>query len=135
MHTGQLFSARYLLKSMQKGEVHRLMADTLRARAEVIAALMGMPDQALDAPIPYEGWTIREMVEHTIFWERHSIDDLGRRKLAGRPEPKGTGLKDVVDPLYGSLPEVNLHDTTTPTPIPDPEAVKAASSQNEHRPS
>src|SRR5258708_31811321 len=88
MHAGQLFSARYLLRSMQKGEVHRLMADTLRARAEVMATLMGMPDEALDAPIPDEGWTIREMVDHTIFWERHSIDDLLSRNVAGRLTPK-----------------------------------------------
>lgn len=130
MHAGQLFSARYLLKSMQKGEVHRLMADTLRARAEVIAALIGIPDEALDAPIPDEGWTIREMVEHTIFWERHSVDDLRRRKLANRLEAKVTGLNDVVDPLYGPLPQVDLRDTVTPTPVPDPEAVNEASSEN-----
>src|SRR5579859_200668 len=124
MHAGQLFSSRYLLKMMQKGEVHRLMADTLRARAEVIAALMGMPDEALDTPIPDESWTIREMVEHTIFWERNSIDDLRRRTLAGRLEPKTTSLENVEDPLYGALPQVDVHDVITPTPVPDPEVVK-----------
>src|SRR5260221_10364208 len=98
MHAGQLFSARYLLKTMQKGEVHRLMADTLRARVELIAALIGMPDDLLDAPIPDEDWTIRDMVEHTIFWERHSIDDMRRRRLAGRVEQKQTALSDVADP-------------------------------------
>jgi len=125
MHAGQLFNSRYLLKNMQKGEVHRLMVDTVKARAEVIAALIGMPDELLDASIPDEGWTIREMVEHTIFWERHSIDDLRRRQLAGRVEQRGAKLSDVVDPLYGSLPEVDLNDRITPTPVPDPEMVKA----------
>jgi hypothetical protein len=37
MHAGQLFNSRYLLKNMQKGEVHRLMVDTVKARAEVCA--------------------------------------------------------------------------------------------------
>jgi len=130
MHAGQLFISRYLLKTMQKGEVNRLKADIFRARAEVIAALIGMPDEALDAPIPDESWTIRGMVEHRIFWERHSIDDLRRRKLAGRLEPRATSLQDVTDPLYGPLPQVDVHDANTPTPVPDPESVKAARSRH-----
>lgn len=129
MHAGQLFGARYLLKNMQKGEVHRLMADTVRARVEIITALIGMPDELLEASVPDEGWTIQEMVEHTIYWERHSIDDLRRRQLAARLEQKPTALSDVVDPLYGSLPEVDLSDSHTPTPVPDPEIVKATKAQ------
>jgi DinB superfamily len=129
MHAGQLFGARYLLKTMQKGEVYRLMADTMKARVEVIAALIGMPDELLDASIPDEGWTIREMVEHTIFWERHSIDDIRRRQLACRVEQRQTALADVEDPLYGPLPQVDLKDSHTPTPVPDPEAVKAGRAQ------
>lgn len=125
MHAGQLFNSRYLLKNMQKGEVHRLMADTVKARAEVLSALLGMPDELLDAAIPDEGWTIREMVEHTIFWERHSIDDLRRRRLAGRVEQRQTELSDLEDPLYGPLPIVDLSDSITPTPVPDPEMVEA----------
>ncbi len=129
MHAGQLFGARYLLKNMQKGEVHRLMADTVKARADLIAVLIGMPDELLDASIPDEGWTIREMVEHTIYWERHSIDDMRRRRLSSRLEQRQTALSDVVDPLYGPLPEVDLNDSQTPTPVPDPEMVKAAKAQ------
>ncbi|HLY28377.1 MAG TPA: DinB family protein [Aggregatilineales bacterium] len=125
MHAGQLFSARYLLKTMQKSEVQRLMADTLRARIELIAALIGMPDEILDAPIPDEDWTIRDMVEHTIFWERHSIDDIRRRRLAGRVEQRSSALSDIADPLYGELPQVDPTDHHTPTPVPDPQAVKA----------
>ena len=126
MHAGQLFSSRYLLKAMQKGEVHRLTAETVRARAELIAALMGMPDDLLDAKIPDEDWTIRDMVEHTIFWERHSVDDLRRRKLAGRVEQRQTELMNVEDPLYGPMPIVDLNDGITPTPVPDPEEVKTS---------
>src|ERR1700694_4699522 len=63
MHAGQIFSTRYALKHMQKGEVHRLLADTLRARTDVIASLIGMPDELIDAKVPDEDWTIREIVE------------------------------------------------------------------------
>lgn len=124
MHVGQIFSTRYSLKHMQKGEVHRLLAETLRARSEVIASLIGLPDELVDAKVPDEDWTIREIVEHTIYWERHSIDDLRRRRLANRLEPKQTRLANIVDPLYGDLPQVDLNDNVTPTPVPDPVQLK-----------
>jgi uncharacterized damage-inducible protein DinB len=89
MHVGQVYSARYGLKQMQKGEVDRLRAETLRARSDLIASLVGLPDEALDAPIPEEDWTIRQMIEHTVYWERHSVNDLIearlRDRLAARP--------------------------------------------------
>ena len=88
MHVGQIYSARYALKQMQKGEAHRLLAETFRARADLIASLIGLPDELIDVKVPDEDWTIREMVDHTIYWERHSIDDLTRRRLAGRMDVK-----------------------------------------------
>ena len=51
MHTGQVYSARYSQRKMQKSEVDRLMAETLKARTELIASLIGLPDDALDARI------------------------------------------------------------------------------------
>src|SRR5579864_7425746 len=130
MHVGQIFSARYSLKHMQKGEVHRLVADTLRARSEVIATLIGLPDELIDTKVPDEDWTLREMIEHTVYWERHSIDDLRRRRLADRLAHKQTELADIVDPLYGDLPQVDLDDRVTPTPVPDPAQVKARAHEN-----
>ena len=50
MHVGQVYSARYGLKQMQKGQVDRLMAETLRARSDLMASLIGLPDEALDEP-------------------------------------------------------------------------------------
>jgi len=44
------------------------------------------------------------MIEHTVYWERHSIDDLRRRRLGGSLGAKTTLLADVVDPLYGDFP-------------------------------
>src|SRR5579859_6879330 len=120
MHVGQIYSARYNLKSMQKREVHRLMAETLRARADLMATLIGMPDELLDTPVPDEHWSVRGMIDHTIYWERHSIDDLARRQLAGRRAPSATTLADVTDPIYGALPQLDPSDTVTPTPVPEP---------------
>jgi hypothetical protein len=104
MHVGQVYSARYGLKQMQKGEVDRLMAETLRARADLIASLIGLPDEALDAALPDEDWTVRQMIEHTIYWERHSIGDLVETRLHDRLANDGTQLDfDVADPISGKL--------------------------------
>jgi uncharacterized damage-inducible protein DinB len=105
MHVGQVYSARYSLRHMQKSEADRLMAETLRARTDLIAALIGLPDSALDARTPDDRWTIRQMIEHTIYWERHSIDDLARQKLAHRlPANRPRLTLEVTDPIYGELP-------------------------------
>lgn len=109
MHVGQVYSARYGLKEMQSGAVDRLMAETLRARAELIASLIGLPDDALDAPLPDEDWTVRQMIEHTLYWERHSIADLVETRLSDRLSNEGTPIDfDVVDPIYGKLSAIPL---------------------------
>ena len=105
MHLGQVFSARYNLRKMQFGQVDRLMAETLRARVELMAALIGLPDDALDALVPNENWTIRQMIEHTLYWERHSMDDLAHTTLRGRvPDDGASPPFDIRDPDYGPLP-------------------------------
>lgn len=105
MHVGQVYSARYSLRQMQKSEADRLMAETLRARTDLIASLLGLPDNALDTRTPDDQWTIREMIEHTLYWERHSIDDLARQKLAHRlPADQPRLTLEVTDPIYGKLP-------------------------------
>ncbi len=104
MHVGQVYSARYGLKEMQKGEVDRLMAEILRARADLMASLVGLPDEALDASLPGEEWTVRQMIEHTLYWERHSMADLVASRLHGRLANDGNPLDfDVADPIYGKL--------------------------------
>jgi hypothetical protein len=104
MHVGQVYSARYSLKKMQKSQVDRLMVETLRARIDLMASLTGLPDDALDMHTPDDQWTIREMIEHTIYWERHSIDDLAQTKLRGRVPPNGSRPTfDVQDPIEGRL--------------------------------
>jgi uncharacterized damage-inducible protein DinB len=105
MHTGQVYSLRYSLKRMQKGRADRLMAETLRARADLIASLIGLPDDALTARSPDDEWTIQEVIEHTIYWERHSMNDLIQTRLKNRLSPEQLHFSlDVQDPIYGQLP-------------------------------
>jgi uncharacterized damage-inducible protein DinB len=105
MHVGQVYSARYSQRKMQKSEVDRLMVETLRARIDLIASLIGLPDDALDARTPADQWSIREMIEHTVYWERHSLDDLAQHKLRGRvPANSRRPSFAVRDPIEGALP-------------------------------
>jgi hypothetical protein len=104
MHAGQVYSLRYSMKKMQKGQVDRLMAETVRARANLIAALIGLDDMDIDTRTPDDEWTIREIVEHTIYWERHSIDDLAVGRLKARlPSDRPRAMLYVADPLEGKL--------------------------------
>lgn len=115
MHVGQVYSARYSLRQMQKSEADRLMAETLRARTDLIASLIGLSDSALDTRTPDDQWTIREMIEHTIYWERHSIDDLTHQKLAHRlPADRPSLALEVMDPIYGKLPMVEGRSEESP---------------------
>lgn len=110
MHVGQVYTARYNQRKMQFSRADRMLADTLRARTELIASLIGLPDDALDARMAEDQWTIRQMIEHTIYWERHSIDDLARTKLRGRvPESDNPALLEVRDPEMGALPASGQH--------------------------
>jgi len=104
MHAGQIYSMRYGMRKMQKGQVDRLMAETVRARAELVAALIGMDDLDLDRQIPDDDWSIRQIIEHTLYWERHSIDDLADNKLKSRlPSDRPRSGIQVADPLEGKL--------------------------------
>jgi hypothetical protein len=104
MHAGQIYSLRYSMKKMQKSQVDRLMAETIGARANLIAALIGLDDLDIDTRTPDDDWTIREIVEHAIYWERHSIDDLAERRLKTRlPSDRPRAMLDVADPLEGRL--------------------------------
>jgi len=108
MHTGQVYSARYSQRKMQNSQVDRLMAETLKARVELIASLIGLADDALDVRTPDDQWTVREMIEHTIYWERHSIDELARTQLAGRaPSHDDQPPLKVTDPIYGQLADTH----------------------------
>jgi len=104
MHAGQVYSLRYSLRKMQKGQVDRLMAETLLARANLIASLVGLDDKDIDARTPDDSWTIRQIIEHTLYWERHSINDIADSKLGRRlPADRLRSRISVSDPLEGPL--------------------------------
>lgn len=79
MHAAQILSNRHDLRLMQT-QPQRLLAEWLKERAALIGALIGLPDEALDRRTRENEWSFREVVEHTIYWERDSI---------------ATGLNDV----------------------------------------
>ena len=81
MHTGQVLSLRHDLRAMQT-QPARLLGEWLRERAALIGALVGLPDDALDRRLTADGWSIREVIEHTLYWERDSLA-AGLRDLAG----------------------------------------------------
>jgi uncharacterized damage-inducible protein DinB len=75
MHLGQIHDKRWALDRMQEGELARLLAELLVARAEIIASLIDLPDEALDqcSDKGSTNTTIREVIEHVLYWERDSM--------------------------------------------------------------
>jgi uncharacterized damage-inducible protein DinB len=74
MHTGQVATKRWELGVMHRDPALRLLAELYRERAMLISSLIGLPDEALDRR-PAEGeTTIREVIEHVLYWERDSVD-------------------------------------------------------------
>ena len=61
---------------MQRDFIDRLLAEWLRERAALVSALVGLSDEALDMKPDEDQWSIRETIEHTLYWERNSTDHL-----------------------------------------------------------
>jgi uncharacterized damage-inducible protein DinB len=76
MHTGQVYNVRYMRRTMQNGQVECLLAEWLRERAALIASLIGLTDEQLDGSFAEGEYSIRETVEHVIYWEKDSVTDL-----------------------------------------------------------
>jgi uncharacterized damage-inducible protein DinB len=78
-HTGQVWSVRDQLRMLQgwgNQDLPTLLADYYTSRAQLIAALFGLTDEQLDAKPTDGGWTIRETIEHVLYWDRDSIKAL-----------------------------------------------------------
>ena len=73
MHTGAVSTARFTARQMQESELGRLTRELIRERAELVGQLLQMPDNLLDAKAPNDEWSIREHVEHTLYWEQNSM--------------------------------------------------------------
>ena len=93
-HTGQVWSVRDQLRLLPGWGTHdlpTLLAEYYTARAQLIAALFGLTDQDLDAKPKDDGWTVRQTVEHVLYWDRDSIDALAAEYLnaTGHAAPTG----------------------------------------------
>ena len=89
MHAGQILSLRHDLGVPQTATA-RLLGEWLAKRAALAGALVGLDDEALDRRTKEGEWTIREVVEHTLYWERDSIGAALRERATGegwRPDP------------------------------------------------
>jgi len=76
MHLGQIQNIRFGLKIMQRDFTDRLLAEWLRERAALASTLVGLSDDALNMKQNEDEWSIRETVEHTLYWERNSTEHL-----------------------------------------------------------
>jgi hypothetical protein len=86
MHTGQIATKRWEIGAMQGDPALRLLAELYRERAVLISSLIGLPDEALDRR-PAEGeTTIREVIEHVLYWEYDSVSHAAAQVLNRQPE-------------------------------------------------
>ena len=76
LHTGQIIGVRDAMDRLQQDRKSKLLAELYVARATLIASLLGLDDSELDTA-PKEGdFSVQEAVEHVLYWDRDSIDDL-----------------------------------------------------------
>lgn len=78
-HSGQVWSIRDQLNILQgwnKQDLPLLLADYYTARAQLIASLFGLTDEQIDTQPPDEGWTIRQTLEHVLYWDQDSMQAL-----------------------------------------------------------
>jgi uncharacterized damage-inducible protein DinB len=92
MHAGQVLSLRHDLGVMQT-QTERLLGEWVKERAALIGTLIGLPDDALDRRTKPDEWSIREVVEHTLFWERDSLTATLRECATGEPWQPDPGLQ------------------------------------------
>lgn len=79
MHYGQLADRRYALGLLQRSPRQRYLAEWVRERAALIALLLDLPDEALDRATEEGQTTIREIVEHVLYWDRDSVEHTAQK--------------------------------------------------------
>lgn len=83
MHLGQLSDRRYALGLLQKSPRQRYLAEWYRERAALISLLLDLPDEALDQETEPGVTTIRQIVEHVLYWDTSSVEDTAKRYGSG----------------------------------------------------
>ncbi len=74
MHLGQIADRRYSLGLLQRTPRQRFLAEWYRERAALTALLLDLPDEALDTATDEGATTIRQIVEHVLFWDKDSVE-------------------------------------------------------------
>jgi uncharacterized damage-inducible protein DinB len=74
MHTGQVASQLYYLHRLQTSSVNRLLGEWYRERGNLIALLIGMTDETLDAKSEREEWSVRQMLDHVLTYDRDPVE-------------------------------------------------------------
>ncbi len=82
MHTGAVSTARFTARQMQESPLAHLTRDLIFQRAELVGQLLHMDDSLLDAKAPNDDWSIREHVEHVLFWENNSMTQVATEMKA-----------------------------------------------------
>ncbi len=74
MHAGQIADRRYGLGLLQRTPRERFLAEWYRERAALTALLFDLPDDALDKETEAGATTIRQIIEHVLFWDKDSVE-------------------------------------------------------------
>ena len=82
MHTGAVSTARFTARQMQESPLAHLTRDLIFQRAELVGQLLHMDDSLLDAKAPNDDWSIREHVEHVLYWENNSMTQVASEMKA-----------------------------------------------------
>lgn len=106
MHAGQILGLRHDLGVMQT-QTARLLGEWIKERAALIGALVGLPDDALDRRDKPGEWSIRDVVEHTLYWERDSLTAALRELVDGEPWKPDRKLE-----YGGPAPRPKVHQET-----------------------
>ncbi|MCY3922488.1 MAG: hypothetical protein OXG27_08840 [Chloroflexi bacterium] len=93
MHAGAVSTARFTAKQMQESQLAHLTRDLLHVRMELVSQLLNMDDALLDAKGPADEWSIREHVEHVLYWENSSMSQVASemKAQAGSAAAGGSG--------------------------------------------
>lgn len=90
MHAGQISDRRYSMGLLQKDPRHRYLAEWVKERAAVIALLLDLPDSALDVVTDDGFTTVREIVEHVLYWDKDSVEHTARLLEGATPPADST---------------------------------------------
>ena len=90
-HAGAISGLRSDAHQLQQSELAFLMRDWLRERVELVGQLLQTPDEVLELHGAEEEWTVRKHIEHTLHYERETIDVAIKEKEArGQAAPVAT---------------------------------------------